>query len=438
MLMTGLVGVIGIAFGIVLHEHEAETAIVLPSIAETAQAVPAARADLTVAPLANHALITAMKPGVAAATNPWRTIVIKRGQTLSSIFNTQGLAPAVWRQVLALGGATAQLKHLQVGDKMRLKIADGKLQALSYAYDSKHTLHIARNGQQLHTKTLTAKLTHQQKLVSGVIHDSLFVDGLHAGLTSRQIVKLSHIFRPLINFDRDLHPGARFTVIYDQVAKNGKRLHEGHILAAELINQGHTYRLVRFTRGNGESGYYTPKGHTPNPMFLRHPVRYTRISSGFSLHRLNPVLHIVRPHYGTDFAAPMGTPVHVTSNGRVVAAGRESGFGNVIKVRYGRYETVYAHLSRFRKGLHRGTRVKQGEVIGYVGMTGLATGPHLHYEFHVNGKPMNPVTVKLPGSPPLPRRLMAKFDKVEKPLIAQINRSDSVLYADNGPAIGTR
>lgn len=449
ILLAGLVAV-STAAAIMLHSHavgtrynSAASANSLPPTLALQAAPPAALASgqmpLTSALHKNIVTLALMVAPKSPPDDHWQSVTVAKGQTLSTIFKAHGLGPDDWISVLALGGDTSQLRHLQVGDKLRLQVTNGQLQALSYDYDSTHTLDIHRAGEGLQAHTITATLDRRPVEVSGQIHDSLSVDGQHAGLSSRLILQFAHIFNYDVDFGQDLQPGDHFTVVYDQIYKNGKKLRDGNILAAELVNQGHAYRAVRFVDKNGNVDYYTPKGQSLHRAFIRTPLRFTRISSGFSLARLNPVLHIIRPHYGTDYAAPTGTPVHVTGKGRIAFMGRDSGYGNVIKVRHGtHYETVYAHLSRFHKGLGVGSKVKQDQVIGYVGMTGLATGPHLHYEFRINGKPMNPVTVKLPRGRPLPPRQMVKFRKQEQPLIARIDSIDSRQFADNGPTIGTR
>ena len=386
-----------------------------------------------------NALTSPAKSAGAATSTPWLTTTVKRGQTLSTIFEAHGLGPSDWHSVLALGGDTRQLRHLQIGDKLRLKIRDNDLQALSYAYDDNHTLDVRRVGDSLRANTVVAKLEHHEVAASGQIHSSLFVDGQHAGLSNRLMLEFAHIFNYDIDFAQDLQAGDRFTVVYDQVYKNGKKLRDGDILAAEFVNQGHRYRAVRFVESDGNAAYFTPQGQPLHRAFTRTPVDFTRISSGFSLARWHPILHRMRAHYGVDYAAPMGTPVHVTGDGRIAFIGRDGGYGNAIKVQHGKhYETIYGHMSRFHKGLGVGTRVHQGQVIGYVGMTGLATGPHLHYEFRVNGKPKNPITVKLPRGLPLSPHELARFRKQEGPLVARIDSVDSSQYADSGPTIGTR
>lgn len=408
--------------------------VVAPQPLAAASAPPPAAATTAYDGIVDAAVSDALK---VPEDSDWKIVTVRRGQTLSTIFEHYGLPADDWIDIVGLGGDAARLKRLRVGDKLRLELGQDHLQALDYAYDETHTLEIRRQGDRFQATTLTAELQHRPATASGVIENSLFVDGQRAGLSDSLILQLAQIFDYDIDFAQDLQQGDRFSVIYDQIYKNGKKLRDGDILAAEFVNQGHTYRAVRFVEADGRVAYFTPSGQSLRRAFIRTPVDFTRISSGFSHARMNPVLHIIRPHFGTDYAAPIGTPVRVTGDGRVEFIGRKGGYGNVIMVRHGaRYETVYAHLSRFRKGLHVGSKVHQGQVIAYVGMTGLATGPHLHYEFRVNGIPRNPLTVKLPRGNPVPARLLAKFKREEAPLLAQLRSVDSNRYADNS-ALGS-
>lgn len=454
ILIAGLVAATAAAV-VVMRPHGDDAVVAAATVASgdaTVTAMPSPNPDVAAANVpmppdayddivqsAVHDALTAPSQPAEATNSEWITAKVKRGQTLSTIFDTNGLGPAEWHSVLALGGDTRELRRLQIGDHLRLRIHNGQLQALTYAYDDNHTLDVRRVGDKLRANTIVAKLEHHDVEASGQIHNSLFVDGQHAGLSNRLMLEFAHIFNYDIDFAQDLQAGDRFTVIYDQIYKNGKKLRDGDILAAEFVNQGHRHRAVRFVESDGSVAYYTPQGQPLHRAFIRTPVDFTRISSGFSLARWHPILHRMRAHYGVDYAAPMGTPVHVTGDGRIAFIGRDGGYGNAIKVQHGKhYETIYGHMSRFRKGLGVGTRVHQGEVIGYVGMTGLATGPHLHYEFRVNGAPKNPMTVKLPRGLPMSPRELARFRKQEGPLVARIDSVDSSQYADSGPTIGTR
>jgi murein DD-endopeptidase MepM/ murein hydrolase activator NlpD len=203
---------------------------------------------------------------------------------------------------------------------------------------------------------------------------------------------------------------------------NGALLHTGRIQAAEFINQGHTYRAVYFQKDAQHGDYYTPEGKSVHKAFLRSPIEFSRVSSSFSLSRFHPILNKWRSHKGTDFAAPMGAKVKVTADGIVSVVGKQGGYGNVIMVNHqGRYTTVYGHLSRFALSLHKGQHVAQGEVIGYVGMTGLATGPHLHYEFRVNGQQRDPLRVALPDAKPIDSSYLTAFQPVADDFVARLN-----------------
>jgi murein DD-endopeptidase MepM/ murein hydrolase activator NlpD len=309
---------------------------------------------------------------------------------------------------------------------MRLRIADGELQELVYPLDELRSLSVRRTDDSFESTVLTAANERRTTEASGTIENSLFLDARRSGLNDRLILEFADLFGYDIDFAQDLQEGDRFSVVYEQLYKDGKKLRDGDILAAEFINNGHTYRAVRFTGPDGNRAYYTPMGQSLRKAFIRTPVDFTRISSTFTLHRWHPILHRMRAHMGTDYAAPIGTPVHASGNGHVEFIGRKGGYGNVVVLRHGaQYETVYGHLSRFQKGLRVGSPVEQGQVIAYVGMTGLATGPHLHYEFRVNGLPVNPETVALPRSMPLDPKVLAKFRTTSAPLLAALDSLDS-------------
>jgi murein DD-endopeptidase MepM/ murein hydrolase activator NlpD len=220
----------------------------------------------------------------------------------------------------------------------------------------------------------------------------------------------------------DLRDGDHFTAVYEEVYQNGQKLRDGDILAAEFVNDGNTYRAVRYVTDSGETGYYTPQGKPMRKAFLRTPVDFTRISSTFNPHRMHPILNRIRGHMGTDYAAPMGTPVHAAGDGRVSFEGRRGGYGNaVMLVHTASIATLYGHMSRFASNLRVGAHVQQGEIIGYVGMTGLATGPHLHYEYLVNGVHKDPQTVNLPLADPLRALDMRHFQDQTLPLLGKLD-----------------
>lgn len=247
-------------------------------------------------------------------------------------------------------------------------------------------------------KELSPKLVYS----GGVIESSLFLSGTRAGVSERIIMELANIFAWDIDFALDIRQGDSFKIIYEELYLGDQKVREGNILAAEFTNRGQTYTSVRYTDSNGKTGYYAPNGDSMRKAFLRSPVEFARISSHFNLRRRHPVLHTIRAHKGTDYAAPTGTPIRAAGDGKVHFAGRKGGYGNVVILQHGeQYRTLYAHLHRFKRGIKSGRRVSQGDIIGYVGSSGLATGPHLHYEFYENGRVRNPVTVKLPNAEPI-------------------------------------
>jgi murein DD-endopeptidase MepM/ murein hydrolase activator NlpD len=249
---------------------------------------------------------------------------------------------------------------------------------------------------------MPAQVEQRTFVRTGEIKTSLFAATDEAGLPDPAANQLADIFGGDIDFHRDLRKGDKFSVIYEMAYINGEAARTGRILAAEFVNQGHTFRAVYFQTTNFTGDYYSPDGKSMRKSFLRSPIEFSRVSSGFSQSRFHPVLNKWRSHKGVDYASPIGTKVKATSDGVVTFVGKQGGYGNVVMLSHqGGYQTVYGHLSRFAGSIHNGQRVGQGEIIGYVGMTGLATGPHLHYEFKVGGVQRDPLKVALPDGKPV-------------------------------------
>jgi murein DD-endopeptidase MepM/ murein hydrolase activator NlpD len=296
--------------------------------------------------------------------------------------------------------------------------------------DDAHRLEVAQTatGYVAHTADIPAETS--VAYAHGVIENSLFDAAGRAGLSDQVTMQLIHLFGWDIDFAHEIRSGDSFSVIYQKIKRQGETPVDGPILAAEFTTGGTTYRIVRYTDPSGHTDYYMPDGQSVRKALLRAPVAYTRISSGFSMHRMNPVLHIIRPHYGVDYAAPMGTPIVAAGDGRIIFRGRKEGFGRcVIVVHGGGYTTLYAHMSRFRNGEHVGSHVKQDEVIGYVGMSGEATGPHLHYEILVNGVPRNPRSVNLPSADPVPAKYRPDFTRDLDVLVAELSNGGNTRVA---------
>ena len=356
------------------------------------------------------------------AASPWVAVTIKPGDTLSRVFDAQDLPVADWVQLVRLDGETRRLKQLKAGDVLHLRKGPEGLQELTYALDEARTLQVSRTDKGFESIVLAAEIERRPTYAMGRITDSLYQSGVAAGLPDKLIIELADIFGYDIDFVQDIRVGDRYTVIYDELYKDGKKLRAGDILAAEFVNQGQALRAVRYTDPQGNAGYYAAGGQSLRKAFLRTPLDVFRVSSNFSRGRFHPVLNRIRAHLGTDYAAPTGTPIKATGDGRITFIGNKGGYGRCIVIKHGSsYETLYGHMSRFRPGLGHGSRIQQGQVIGYVGSSGLATGPHLHYEFRVNGVHRDPRKVVLPRATALPRQHVEHFKASSAPLLTQLD-----------------
>lgn len=359
-----------------------------------------------------------------AAHPGWRSVDIEQGDTLSLAFERAGLSYMDSLHIAHM----PKLGHyftrgLRAGAHLQVE-ADtaGRVQNLVYPIDAARTITLTRDGDTFTGDLARKALEHRRAYARGVIRHSFYKDAVAAGLSREQVAQLNKVLSFDIDFGRDIQAGDRFVVAYDELYRDGQRVGTGPLLAAALEGRTHDVRAIRYTDPSGHSEYYRPDGKPMQRSFVRAPVDFTRISSPFNLKRRHPVLHRLRRHEGTDFAAPQGAPIRATGSGRVTFRGRNGGYGNMVELRHDRHVTMrFAHMSRFARGLSVGDKIKEGQVIGYVGMTGLATGPHVHYEFRVDGKPRNPQTVKLPGEPPLTGSALARFKKTATPLLAALD-----------------
>lgn len=356
----------------------------------------------------------------------WDRVIVEPDDSLAAIFKRQGLSAKDVFDVIHADDESAQaLARLFPGDKIWLRIsADGTLLAVHRKLDATKTLTISREGTAnagFHVTLTEHQLEHRIAHTTAVIHESLYQAAVKAGLDEKLIMELTGIFGWDIDFAHDIRNGDSLVLVYQQYYKNGEKIRNGDIIAAEFTNQGKRYRAVRYTDPSGRTGYYTPDGKSMRKAFLRTPVDFRRISSHFSKSRCHPILHVCRPHKGTDFAAPTGTPIHAAGDGVVAFAGRRGGYGNAVILQHSHgYSTLYGHMQRIRKGIHAGVRVVQGQTIGYVGQTGLATGPHLHYEFRVDGVPKDVLKVAMPDAKPIDSRHLADFKAKALPRLAQL------------------
>ncbi|HFH3885561.1 peptidoglycan DD-metalloendopeptidase family protein [Pseudomonas aeruginosa] len=380
------------------------------------------------------------KPGASVAdadTKPvdpeWKTITVASGDTLSTVFTKAGLSTSAMHDMLTSSKDAKRFTHLKVGQEVKLKLdPKGELQALRVKQSELETICLDKTDKGYSFKREKAQIDLHTAYAHGRITSSLFVAGRNAGLPYNLVTSLSNIFGYDIDFALDLREGDEFDVIYEQHKVNGKQVATGNILAARFVNRGKTYTAVRYTNKQGNTSYYRADGSSMRKAFIRTPVDFARISSRFSLGRRHPILNKIRAHKGVDYAAPIGTPIKATGDGKILEAGRKGGYGNAVVIQHGqRYRTIYGHMSRFAKGIRAGTSVKQGQIIGYVGMTGLATGPHLHYEFQINGRHVDPLSAKLPMADPLGGADRKRFMAQTQPMIARMDQEKKTLLALN-------
>jgi murein DD-endopeptidase MepM/ murein hydrolase activator NlpD len=378
----------------------------------------ASAAHVPAAPLA--LAVPALKTAEAALSSI--DVTVARNDTLDRIFRRLKLNLADLASLRSLPGTRAALDSLRPGESLHFQHKDGELYGLERRLSDSETLKVSRDPDSgLKADVLTNALEMRMRTVRGTIDHSLFEAVAAAGAHEQTAVALADIFGWDIDFVLDVRTGDAFVISYPEIYRDGVYIKDGPIQAAEFVNQGHDYKAVRYTDPDGSSHYYTPDGKSMHKAFLRAPLEFSRVSSRFNSARYHPILNLIRAHKGVDYAAPIGTPVRAAGDGRVRFAGRKGGYGNVVEIEHSAsIVTVYGHLSRFAHGTHVGAHVTQGVVIAYVGMTGLATGPHLHYEYRVNGMFKNPQTVVLPGANPIEARWREDFLAKTQPLVASL------------------
>lgn len=360
-------------------------------------------------------------------TGTWIEHEVKPGDNLTKIFQDNNLSPQLLQNILRSSKEARHLKTIRPKDKLRIHLdREQQFAALHVQLDALRSVRFAATESGIESTKIRKQTEAMATVASGVINHTLFASASKAGLPDAITAQFAKIFGYDIDFALEIRPGDQFKVIYEELWAEGKQVGSGNVIAAELINNGRTHRAIRYTDSKGNSDYYSADGTALKKAFFRTPVKFTRISSGFSKSRWHPVLKRARAHNGVDYAAPRGTPIIATGDAIVEFRGWKGGYGRVVYLKHGRkYRTVYGHMSRFAKGLETGDRVSQGQIIGYVGKSGLATGPHLHYEFHVNGVRRNPLTVTAAAVGPLPPKEMVRFESFAKPVLASLERTSS-------------
>lgn len=354
-------------------------------------------------------------------TTDWRTIEVMPGDNMAKIFHREKLSAVTLHHIIHSSDDAARLKHLRPGRKLHLQIENGELLALQYERSSTELLQVNLSEDGYISEYLQREFEIRETNAGGTIHDSLFLAGKRAGLSDNVIMQLIDIYAWDIDFITQVREGDWFRLIYQEHYLDGEKVRDGVILAAEFVNRGKSLRALRHTTADGRTDYYTESGDSMRTEFLRTPVAFSRISSLFNLRRKHPILNTIRAHRGVDYAAPSGTPVKATGDGVVEYAANHGGYGRSVLIQHGsKYTTVYAHLSRYARGIRKGVHVKQGQIIGYVGMTGLATGPHLHYEFRVYGTHRDPLSVTLPKAANIPADALPAFKAETAGLLARL------------------
>lgn len=360
-----------------------------------------------------------------------KEITIRPGDTLASLLARRHITNATSLQISKAAKPIFDLaRQLSPGKTITLSItAKGTLTSLVYPIDHERTFWMTKqDNQKFIAKIEKNPLEVRLESIDGTIHNerSLFVAAKHGGLSQSQAIKLSGLFEWDIDFAHDLHAGDHFTIVQEGLFFKGKRVRDGDIVAAEFTNRGKVFRAVRYIDPKGNVDYYDKDGNNVRKMFIRAPMDFTRISSLFSNDRLHPVFGYNRAHKGVDYAAPKGTPVRASGDGVIDFIGYSSGFGKLITVRHNnKYTTAYAHLNSFSSNLQKGSRIKQGEVIGQVGATGTATGPHLHYEVRINDQQVNPLSIQLPSNGPVSKKYLTDFRNQSNQLMALLKKRKS-------------
>ena len=352
--------------------------------------------------------------------------VVRRNDTLDRIFRQLKLSLEDLANIRDVPGAREALDQLRPGDTIKLTHNEGLVYALTRRISETEILSVTRGEDGFVSEVIATPIEIRTVRTHGTIESSLFVAARAAGVSADLIMQLANeIFGWKIDFALEIQPGDSFDIVYEQKYRDGEYIGDGHILAANFTNEGKVHRAVYFESSDRQvAGYFGPDGRSMKRQFLRAPLDFTRISSNFNPSRRHPILNTIRAHKGVDYAAPTGTVIKAAGEGRIAFLGTKGGYGRVVILEHGAgISTLYGHMSRFAKGARNGQRVSQGQTIGYVGSSGAATGPHLHYEYRINGMHKNPRTVALPDAKPIPAQYMAEFQQRSGTLLADLDRA---------------
>ena len=386
-------------------------------------------------------LLTQAVLGLAVADQPvdaplepaWTVARVKRGDTLSRIFQRHGL-PVVQAIRIAALDTAAELLSIRPGEAIKLMMEDRRLMRLSYAVSALETLQIHREDNRFVAAVQTRQPTIRIRAEHATIWGSLLGAANDADIGHSVIYQFIELFGSRVDFTTGIRAGDRFSIIFEEHYLDNKKRVGGQILAAELSMHGKTLYAIRHIDDSGAVEYYAPDGSGVKSAFLRTPMQFARVTSGYQTKRYHPILKKWRAHRGVDYGAPMKTPILATGNGTVRLVGSRRGYGRTVIIRHNeKIQTLYAHMHYFAAGIRPGSRVEQGDVIGYVGQTGWATGPHLHYEFQVHGRHMDPLTVELPDSQSIEKKYLAEFVRHAGQQLVRLNDLKKTAIARNQP-----
>lgn len=378
----------------------------------------------------DYADLFALRDQYSSRFNVYRH-AIEKGDSFYGILDSLDLPAGLSLQWARQCPELSQLNQLLPGEEIAIQVYRESGQPFKIRYQcADGSTHIYRNrGNGWEHRTQRAATIQLARTAAGSIHHNLYDSCVEAGLPADLVMELADLFAYDIDFNTDIRDGDRFAVRFNQAVQEGRRVHAGPILAAEMTVDGHSYQAFYYELPDGYRDYFDSEGRSLRKLFLKAPLSYRRISSTFTYRRYHPILKIYRPHLGIDYAAPTGTPVSALGDGKVIFKGRKGGFGKYIVLSHGsHYKTTYGHLSRYAKGLRVGSRVRQGDVIGYVGSTGLATGPHLDFRFYKNGKPINFLKTRFPHARSVPKKLLAHFNATKQRYLAQLEKPTLVTY----------
>ena len=350
------------------------------------------------------------------------TLTIRSGDTLDQLFRKHQLDIGHLATIARLDEAGKQFRKIKPGDVFEITHAEGQVVRMYSALNLTSALQVEREESGYTAKLIERPIEKRKRHAYGVIENSLYESAAAAGLSDRVIMNIAGIFAWDVDFVLDIRSGDNYYVQYEEIWQDGEFVTDGEIVVAEFNNNGRSSQAIRFVDDSGRSDYFSPDGHSVRKAFLRSPVDF-RVSSSFNPNRRHPVLKTVRPHRGVDYAAPRGTPIKAAGDGKVIFRGVKSGYGRVVILQHGgNITTLYAHMSNFAAKARIGTRVRQGQTVGFVGKTGLVTGVHLHYEYRLNGVHRNPRTVKLPQADPIASEYRQRFLATAAPLLEELEQ----------------